>query len=433
MNRSLKNIDWQAVEKNLNRSKELMTPEERQAILDVIRLPLLRDVLVHDVQATDLLRNIAEAQTAGKLLIDRLRKLAMSIWLDHINTSAIDESGKILVRIQGQALNIDQQLVNQRNARYRQAIIRQIEREVVMDECGLFDLENVSNRSMRLLDVGAGSCINSVMMRNKYPNMEITAVDPGVLTPKIREIVTRKEINYIRGEIDDVNEKDSDVINLQFVLEHDLKSSKDILRTAIRKIADGGMISIAVPNFNAFHRELEVAIGKNKRDPVSRLSELDHLVGHQIIFTRNQLMEIIETVMREEKVELPTFSKTILPRPFSFNTLIALKEQETLWQLHVAGHIPGMEEMGSVICINIGQEPNSTLPKAPHPQTTQKLFQKILYKQVFHDIKKADKEKEVMKLIDYLYEHYPILISESDIARLAQSSPYRSRIWGILR
>lgn len=276
------------------------------------------------------------------------RQFCMGAWLAMANEAAMDDNGQLLVVIDKDRLRFRGRMRDQRNMLLRQAVMRQIERWAVFRANGL----NAEAKSRSVLDVGAGTLIGSVMMREMFSEAEIVAVEPGLVTKRAKSITKHKRI-VLHKDFSECGSR-FDTILLHFVLEHDEKQAKELLRESIRRLNPSGRISIAVPNFSSFHRAVETRARVNGRDTESRLSRHDILSGHQVIFTQARLKALIVEVMTEENVAWPVHTCTILPRPLSFNLMCAMREQTALHNLERAGHIPGLEEQGSVICMSIG-------------------------------------------------------------------------------
>lgn len=387
------------------------------AIQYILKTPRLKKLLDEDPEANRLFREFSNLSD-GDEHIETLRKLCMSIWLESINTLAIDNESNLLVDIQNDKLLISDTAKDKNDLCYRQAIIRQIERWVVMDAHGLFALPSNMGQGLKMLDIGAGTCINDVVMKNKFPNIEIDAVEPGIESSKTKAIVEKMNINFIRGEIKDVPETEYDIILLQFILEHDLKGAKEIIREALGRLSPQGIIAIAVPNKKAFHRKLEAATDNKLRDPRTGLSPLDRLIGHQIIFDQTQLLAIIRQAMNEKSLKYPLHISTILPRPCSFDTLVDLGQHKKLFEFERYGYLPGLEDQGSVLCVTIGNiKPVSILRKKYNPKRGILLFRHIIYKLLDKDFSKTGNREKGLKTIDYLSKNYPQIVSYKELSR----------------
>lgn len=372
---------------------------DAETIRDVLQRHVLRDMLLDNPEGVSALE---AAQTGGHDAIEKLRLLCQGVWLESTNTFAIDEQGDLAIDVVGGELKLAPEIeANERKALYRQAILRQIERNEVFKANGL--LGQKSEEEKHILDVGSGTLIGSAMMRREFPNAKITAVEPGLISSKTKSIAESKQIDLIHGELGQVNEAEKyDTIILHFILEHSVDQARDLLKQAVRHLAPGGRISIAVPNFDAFHRELETALGMNKRDSDTRLSSHDNLSGHQIIFSREKLTGLISEVLSEERTSLPVEARTILPRPFAFNTLAAQKQQRLLLDLDQGGNIPGMEEKGSVLCITIGSQEGKP-EQIQGGEETAALFKEILSAYT------AEHPEEEPTIASFLKDKYPEL------------------------
>ncbi len=329
------------------------------------------------------------------------RQLCMGVWLAMANEAAMDDNGGLLVLIDKEKLNFCGKLRDQRNMLLRQAVMRQIERSAVFRTNGL----NAEFRCKSVLDIGGGTLIGSVMVREIFPEAGIEAVEPGLLTKRVKRIAQQKKVALFEGFSECSN--NFDTILLHFVLEHDEKQAKDLLRESVRRLNPTGRISIAVPNFSAFHRTVETRARVNGRDTKSRLSRHDILSGHQVIFTEARLKTLAFEVMAEEKVVWPVQTCTILPRPLSFNLMCAMKQQTALHDLECAGHIPGLEEQGSVICMSIGNGAKQYPILVNRDGETARMFRKLIGGQSGNPIEVRHRVQEAV------CELYPWLFDES--------------------
>ena len=409
-----KNFEIEAVKKTVESLRIEARIEESSAetILDVLKRQTLIRELLHNKEGLTTLR---EAKTGSPEALEKLRLLCMGVWLESTSTFAINSEGGLNVDIIDGELHLSGEIAEQKNMLYRQAIIRQIERWAVMQENGL--LGETDESSKTVLDVGSGTLIVSTMMRKRFPNAEITSVEPGLVSPKTVAIAEKKNIELIHGGLQEIGgTKKYDYIILHFVLEHSVKQAKDLVRESLKRLADGGEISIAVPNFDAFHREVETAIGMNQRNPETRLSQHDHFSGHQIIFTKESLIALIQEVMEEEGLSLPIHAKTILPRPFAFNTLCAMNEHKELLNLEKAGNIPYLQNNGSVLCITVGgkTEKVETQPTADNGEKTKEIFRKLISKFIKSSPDTAEQFRK-KAFMAFLEERYPDLLETADI------------------
>ncbi len=401
----------------VERAVELLRTEARieassaETILDVLRRATLVRELLQNKEGLSTLR---EASTGNPEALEKLRLLCMGVWLESTSTFAINDDGELNVAIVDGELHLSGEIAEQKNMLYRQAVIRQIERWAVMQANGL--LGESEESSKKVLDVGSGTLIAATMMRKRFPNAEITGVEPGLVTQKTVAIAEKKHIELLHGQLEKVEkDKKYDYVILHFVLEHSVKQARDLIRESLKRLADGGEISIAVPNFDAFHREIETAIGMNRRDPETRLSQHDNFSGHQIIFTKDTLVALIQDVMKEEGLSLPIQAKTILPRPFAFNTLCAMYEQEELLALEKSGNMPEMEDKGSVLCITIGggAEKREALQAVDRSGNTKQIFKKLIDKFIASSPETAEQYRK-KALLAFLEETYPDLVAEKD-------------------
>lgn len=346
---------------------------------------------------------------ALKADLEDLRKLTMGVALEHLNMLAINEQGELRIRMDrsgGVACHLDRgEAIDTNNMLFRQAVLRQIERTVCMNRNGVWNLPENS----AFLDIGAGApLIVSSMLRERYPASRIVAVEPGYIDPDYtRSIAHAQRIELHQAYLHHLDTKERfDTILLHFVLEHDIEQSRALLRQALLLLNPEGMLSITVPNFDAFHREFETALNLQNRDRQTRLGNHDRLVGHQIIFTKERLVTLIREVMDELGMNLPAQSQTILPRPLSFNFLAAMHEEYHLGKLDFDGHIPGMENLGSVLSVVVGK---SAILPTPTDTTgsTRTYFKTILHRFLNRENIKDEQQKRGE---EFLEEKYPELL-----------------------
>ncbi len=314
---------------------------------------------------------------------EELRKVCMGVWLEQCSGFAINNNGDLEVNIDKTGVTFSDKfnahLTNQTKSIiptfYRQATFRQIERYFVMKANGLFDQDF---KPKTIADIGAGSLIGAAMMRDTYPEATITAYEPGLIREKTLKIAQKKNITLINESLESYQpDQKFDLILLHFVLEHDRKQAQSLIKEALKRLSKNGKISIAVPNFEAWHREFETVQNMNKRDPITRLSTHDIMSGHQIIFSVEELMQIITEAQKEQGYHFATQAQTILPRPLSFIKIMAqTPDNQILYDLEQQGHPKGKSHQGSVIAATIG---HSSLYRTPEStEDLPALFQSLI-------------------------------------------------------
>jgi trans-aconitate methyltransferase len=382
--------------------KKIISKEDKQTILECVRIPILKEQLLSIKETTTLFRNIVEHNDEDSL--EKIRLLCQGIWLEETNGFAVDIEGNLLVKYNQGELQISPQLKEKTCILHRQAIMRQIERIAV------FEQNSISTSNPKtVLDIGAGTLIGTTMIRTLFPKSKIDALEPGYVSQKSKNISQKLEINLIQNSFSKFKPQVKyDLIIMHFVLEHSIKEAKELIRFAIKNLSKKGKISICVPNFNSFHREFETHININKRDMKSRLSLHDSFSGHQTIFSKIDIEKIIKDVENEEHEERNVHFSTILPRPFAFNIIAGFKKHKTLSTMHKNGHIKGMSEKGSVLCITIGNSPEHLVCIESNNLTT-KEFKEII--ETYLDTLKKHKSKQYLKVIDFLQRNYPNLIN----------------------
>ncbi|MCA9385307.1 class I SAM-dependent methyltransferase [Candidatus Dojkabacteria bacterium] len=284
--------------------------------------------------------------------------------LEQINGLAINENGELNVEINEGKVILSPALQNINNEETYQAILRQIERESCLRHQGILKKNSFNN----ILDVGSGTLIGSAMLRSLNPKSRITALEPGLITKKTEKIAKNLKIELIRKELNrkqtDLQEK-FDLILLHFVLEHcELEQIQTILDECINLLSEDGLISIIVPNYEAFHRKFESLIGAGGRNNDTRISKEDILIGHQHIFNKSELTEIIQSSSNFNNRNLKVTSQTILPRPISFKNFCKIEKYKELAMLDHYGHPEKLEDCGSVISLLVGKSPRQVHAKS---------------------------------------------------------------------
>lgn len=298
---------------------------------------------------SSLLKNFNEGIAAS---LDNLHEFCMGAFLEMTNSPTLSDEGEILIDV-NEKNGVRILRPDGHEMLVRQAVAAQIERWAVFRANGL--VETLEPKPDKILCVGGGTLIECVMLRQRFPEAEIVAVEPGFISHKSRKIAQLHGIALRAGDLASIDAQEKfDLITLHFVLEHAAEEATNIVREALERLALNGLISVAIPNFDAFHRELETTNGLGKRDPGTRTSEHDRYRGHKIIFQKLQILEHVKEAQDSHGTTLPVHVQTILPRPLSFAAICSISEQKKLLDLELCGHIPCMEEQGSVTCITIG-------------------------------------------------------------------------------
>jgi hypothetical protein len=373
-------LDDQSIEKFLSlileSHKAELKEDEINVIQDILQNQELRDYLILDERTESLVKRLYKKIDLNDL--DELILLCTGAWLEATTGIVINENGDLLVDIDNNyTVNIDNKLDTSKFF-VMQAILRHIERWVTMKHLGLLDSKSKVDK---ILEVGAGTLICSSMMRDVYPQSLIIAEEPGLLSPKSLHIAQKNNIQIIRAlsEIDK-NQK-FDRILLHFVLEHcNSKEVSRLIKMSLKHLSEDGLISIVVPNYDAYHRELEIQMALNGRSQRTRLSKEDKLCGHKLIFNKANIERIIKTEMDSLRINLNIDYQTVLPRPLSFKNLTKINEYKVLAQLQKLGHISGMENKGSVISVLIGKSTNQLKTPTDITGQTKTLFLSLLNK-----------------------------------------------------
>jgi 2-polyprenyl-3-methyl-5-hydroxy-6-metoxy-1,4-benzoquinol methylase len=375
-------------------------------IMDVCNNDLLIKELRHNQEFLDIISNFSQVD---KKTIEKLRLICMDSWLESTSTLAINADGTLNISVVDGKLWYRKNKLDFSNTLWQQAVLRQIERWAVLNENGLY--KQIDHGEPKILDIGSGTLITSVMLKLQHKNAHITAIEPGFISEKTKQIAEKHNITLYNNDIDAIPANTKyDCILLHFVLEHSVKEAKRILKKALAHLAPSGFISIAVPNYHSFHREIETAIDLNQRIKKNRLSYHDRLSGHQVIFTEKELRDLINEVLSTEKRQPAVWSHSILSRPFAFNVLCQLNECTILLDIAKSESNTVLNNEGSVICAVIGNtkyRENKII--YPQKKTTEQLF-KYLIKKFIDSNHPEISEKNKTDLITALKKNYAFLV-----------------------
>ena len=314
---------------------------------------------------------------------EELRRYCMSAFLEMTNEATLNEEGNLNIIVDENGITLSPEL-NEKEMLVRQAIAAQIERWAVFRANGI---EKMTPK--KILCIGAGTLIECVMLRDLFADAEIIAAEPGVISEKTRALALKKNINLVHGTIQDLSvENKFDLVVCHFVLEHDETENGTITKGIAARLNPDGAISIAVPNYDAMHRQIETAQNIGGRDQEKRISDHDRLRGHKIIYRMNEVRKLIaDAIDNVEPIfgeRLPVHTQTILPRPLSFANMCATPDGHGSWNHHkilemeLAGHLPGREDEGSVICMTVGHGLQQEPVKIDRTGKTKLLFESVL-------------------------------------------------------
>lgn len=391
-------LNDQEIKKSLSEilqyGKNELEEDEIIVINDILQNKELREYLFSDDRTEPLIKKLSQKININDL--EELMLLCSGAWLEATTGIVIDKNGKNLVSIDN---NYNVQISKElKTSKFfvMQAILRHIERWVTMKHQGLL---NPNVKVNKILEVGAGTLICSSMLREIYPNSLIIAEEPGLLSKKSLKIAKIKNINIIRS-IEEINRNEKfDRILLHFVLEHcNSKEINRLIKKSIQFLAKDGVISIVIPNYNAFHRNLEIKLSAKERNKRTKLSEEDKLCGHKLIFDKKNIHQILQTQIDNLKVDLKIEYQTLLPRPLSFKNLTKIHEHQILAKLQKHGHIEGMENEGSVICLLVGKSPLQIKTPIDNTGFTKSIFTKLLKN--FASTQSSKKTKEIINNLD---------------------------------
>lgn len=307
-----------------------------RSVLEILQRKHFRDQLLRALEAK------------GPVEPRQLRQMAMGVWLNLVNAEAIAEDGTLNIHLSNEGIQLAPHLYES-DFFVRQAILRQTERYMVAQENGLFERPWDA-----VLDVGAGGLALEALLRPQNPNAKMVAFEPGLLPDHVKKAAQVLNVDLRNEELTPAGLGTFDLVVLHFVLEHDEKEAAHLLEQALKCLKPGGRLSIAVPNFDAKHRRLDLERGLNGRDPGTRLSLQDHLAGHELLFTASKLEALLQSALAKFGPTLPYSIQSILPRDSAFNTMAARAQHRDLLDLHRKGHSPGEEDQGSVLMVRIG-------------------------------------------------------------------------------
>lgn len=175
---------------------------------------------------------------------------------------------------------------------YFESDIRGINEEyhVALREAMLADVGGVS-----ALEIGVGAGDWTRILSNAYDRLDIVEASESLLE-RVQEACRghRATITPHACELEDFEppaESHWNHIFMTFLLEHLIDPVSQMKRIS-KWLAPGGKLFVAVPNANSLHRVLAVRMGLIR--DVTELSENDHRVGHQRVYTTSELKRQLE-------------------------------------------------------------------------------------------------------------------------------------------
>lgn len=202
-------------------------------------------------------------------------------------------------------------------------------------------LEHLKDTNARVLDLGFGDGINFEALVGKC---NLTLVEGSrELCDKARQISNSLslDVEIIHSLFDNYHsEEQFDVILASHVLEH--VDDPVLLLLHLRKfLKNNGFVLGIVPNSESFHRKLGVVMGLHEK--LTDLSERDHLVGHQRVYSLATLRSDIET----------SGMKLIKHRGF-FLKVLANSQMINLDGTVLTGLLRISDDLQTELCANIG-------------------------------------------------------------------------------
>lgn len=159
------------------------------------------------------------------------------------------------------------------------------ERIEVFRRINYLNFENVN----QVLDIGAGYCTFSGIVKNKYPNINITAFEPSINRTLIGKEINNinNEINIINNYIDnnyaDKNKDKFDIITLWHVLEHvDENNIDNLIQNMFKCCKKGGYIYIEIPN------------GNDELLKLNKYKKINYMIHHLSYWKEDTLIKLME-------------------------------------------------------------------------------------------------------------------------------------------
>lgn len=166
--------------------------------------------------------------------------------------------------------------------------------EDIMDICALeqlVDLADLKNTPQPILEMGLGTglTLNQLVERHQ---LQIDVVEGSAALCEQARQRYGSQIGVHQSFFERYqSDKKYHAILALHVLEH-VDDPIQVLRNMGQALAPGGRIIALVPNALSLHRRLAVQMGL--QPALDTLSDRDHLVGHQRVFTPNSLTQAFE-------------------------------------------------------------------------------------------------------------------------------------------
>lgn len=175
------------------------------------------------------------------------------------------------------------------NIYLNQALVQNNRVEDLMDICALeqlLQLANLQGHTQPILEMGYGTGLNLRELVERH-GLHIDMVEGSeALCAQARALYGERIGVFCSFFEHFTSKKKYDHILAMHVLEH-VDSPVQVLQQMRHALSPHGRIIALVPNALSLHRRLAVHMGLQEQ--LDTLSERDHLVGHQRVFTPNSL------------------------------------------------------------------------------------------------------------------------------------------------
>jgi 2-dehydro-3-deoxyphosphooctonate aldolase (KDO 8-P synthase) len=140
-----------------------------------------------------------------------------------------------------------------------------------------------------ILDIGAGYCTFLKILKTKYPNIEMTGLEPSIKRTLIGKKINNinNEINIINNYLDEKfvmeNNEKFDIITLWHVLEHiDEKNIDNLVKNIYNCCKKGGKIYIEIPN------------GNDELLKIDKYKKINYMIHHLSYWKEDTLIKLLK-------------------------------------------------------------------------------------------------------------------------------------------
>lgn len=170
----------------------------------------------------------------------------------------------------------------------------------------------------RYLDVGAGSGVLCIFMKNKYK--EVYGCD---ISDEVVKNLRDKNINAFKIDLNNEDfpfeDEYFDAITMLGVIEHIINPPL-LFNKIYRILKKGGFFVISTPNIAYIKHRIRAVIGKS---PSTSNDTTIYKGGHLHYFTFNEMRELLENASFKVVDCKGTFSRGLLPENFILKNLLA--------------------------------------------------------------------------------------------------------------